>query len=1020
MTAAASQLASLRADLRRRWQRGEAVRVEAYLQEHVWLENDSLALLDLITNEVVMRQERGEAPQLDEYRQRFRHLDDQLPLLFDASRTLVIASKQAPPDADAPPVPPPASSAPADAPSVPGYELIAELGRGGMGVVYQARQCSLKRLVALKVILAGSHADETTRTRFRTEAEAVARLQHPNIVQVYEVGEHNGCPFLCLEYIAGGTLDQKLAGTAQPEREAAALVETLARAIQHSHERGILHRDLKPANVLLTGDGTPKVMDFGLAKFLDADGPTRSEALIGTPNYMSPEQAAGQVRRIGVPSDVYSLGAILYALLTGQAPFQGHTLLGTLEQVRTQDPVPPRRLRQPVSRDLETICLRCLEKEPTRRYPTAAALADDLRRFLDDQPIHARPIPPWQRWARAVRRRPARAASLLAVIALTGALVAAGAQWQSRAELERHRSEERFQQFLERRNDALFYGLLAADEGARFLGTDAAANSNTAESAARAALALAGVDIDSDQATVTVPAARQAEVAADCYALLLVLANVRGQSPPGADGNARRLEALRLLDRARTLGFDTRGYHRRRAQLLAQLGRHDDARREAALAGTVPASGALDHYLLGEEQFRQNDWAAAMGSFNRALALQPDHFWAHFFLALCQLKAHEWQAARASLNACLTRQSGFVWAYLFRSFANEQLQALGEAEADFEQALRLNPTSDARYILLLTRGILCFNQGDLARAAADFRAARDLKPGQYNAYVNLAQIHLAQKQFDAAAEQARQAEALRPPVHVVLSYHLERARGLVHARRWQDAVQACDAALEIAPEHPLPYELRGHALLALQQYEQAEWSFELFVRKGGTATSDTFRARGQARMKLGRFPEAADDYTRALQLAPDAEIYQHRGWAHFFSDAWKLALRDFTRAIELNPADTDALVGRGLARVMLGDHRQAVADAYATFARKPRAPEMMHNIACIFALAADRVALDPAAPDREASGNEYRKRALVAVAEALRLVPADSRQAFWQEKVLIDPALASLRGDPRFLALGED
>src|SRR5205823_3580309 len=218
----------------------------------------------------------------------------------------------------------------------------------------------------------------------------------PNIAQVYQVGEHDELPFLSLEFIDGGSLQDKLNASPQSIRSAAQLAATLAQAMHYAHEHGILHRDLKPANVLLTADGTPKITDFGLAKLLDQGGGlTRTETLIGTPNYMSPEQAAGDTRKVGVPADVYSLGAILYELLTGRAPFQGTTVLHTLEQVRTREPVPPRRLRGPVARDLETICLKCLEKEPGKRYPSAAALADDLRRFLAGEPVRARPVAAW-------------------------------------------------------------------------------------------------------------------------------------------------------------------------------------------------------------------------------------------------------------------------------------------------------------------------------------------------------------------------------------------------------------------------------------------------------------------------------------------------------------------------------------------------------------------------------------------------------------------------------------------------
>jgi WD40 repeat protein/serine/threonine protein kinase len=335
------------------------------------------------------------------------------------------------------------------------YEILGELGRGGMGVVYKARQLRLNRLVALKMILSGSHAGAEQLTRFRAEAEVLAPLQHPNIVQVYEVGELDGHPYFSLEFIDGGSLAQVLAGTPQAPRQAAQVVETLARAMHFAHLRGIVHRDLKPANILLavanipaavSGNAkdktpvtvltaepaplsafTPKITDFGLAKNLESDsGHTKTGAILGTPSYISPEQASGR-KDIGPATDVYSLGAILYELLTGRPPFRGESSMDTMMQVMTEEPVPPRRLQPKIPADLETICLKCLQKEPHKRYPNAEALAEDLKRFLAGEPIQARPIGLYGRTIKFARRRPALAALaalgiLAAVTILAGSL----------------------------------------------------------------------------------------------------------------------------------------------------------------------------------------------------------------------------------------------------------------------------------------------------------------------------------------------------------------------------------------------------------------------------------------------------------------------------------------------------------------------------------------------------------------------------------------------------------------------
>jgi WD40 repeat protein len=305
---------------------------------------------------------------------------------------------------------------PTPRPEVPGYEILDELGRGGMGVVYKARQTGLQRLVALKMILAGAHATTDERARFVAEARAVARLHHPNIVQIYDVGEIDGRPYFALEYVGGGNLAQKLDGTPMPARQAAALASTLAGAMQSAHEQGIVHRDLKPANVLLTDKGMPKITDFGLAKDVGGpEGQTRSGAILGTPSYMAPEQALGRAGEIGPHTDVYALGAILYEMLTGRPPIRGETPMDTMMLSVSQEPVAPTQLQPKVPRDLDLICMKCLSKEPRKRLTSAAQLATELRHYLKGEPLQfTRPVGRLERTWRWCNRNPLTAFMMLA------------------------------------------------------------------------------------------------------------------------------------------------------------------------------------------------------------------------------------------------------------------------------------------------------------------------------------------------------------------------------------------------------------------------------------------------------------------------------------------------------------------------------------------------------------------------------------------------------------------------------
>jgi eukaryotic-like serine/threonine-protein kinase len=402
-------------------QSGGAPQIELFLAEAP-ASIQSVLFRELLAFELDVRFRRGERPAIDEYVARFPSQAGVVAAAF-AERSVVTrdgtdagATQQAQNDVG--------RGVGQGLPQIPGYEIQSELGRGAMGVVYLARRVRLNRPCAIKMILAGRHAGSEAAVRFLAEAETIARLKHDGIVQIYGVGDHDGCHYIELEYLEGGSLAQAMLGTPRPARQAAELVQAMADAVGEAHRQGIVHRDLKPANVLLTTAGRPKVADFGLAKNLGAgDGLTRTDLVLGSPSYMAPEQAAGHSRDAGAAADIYALGAIFYELLTGRPPFKGATVLQTLELVKNTEPIPPSRFQPGLPRDAETICLTCLQKDPFLRYASAEALAEDLRRFRAREPIRARRVGTIGVTWRWCRRRPA-VASLVAALILSISVVA--------------------------------------------------------------------------------------------------------------------------------------------------------------------------------------------------------------------------------------------------------------------------------------------------------------------------------------------------------------------------------------------------------------------------------------------------------------------------------------------------------------------------------------------------------------------------------------------------------------------
>ncbi len=383
------------------WRSGGRPRIEDQLGETSGPARVEL-LRELLTVELARRREIGEAPTLRDYQDRFpddsRVVEETLAGVAGLAATIPA---------------PVGASGTFDDPKVPGYEILAELGRGGMGVVYRARQLQLGRVCALKTVSAvGGEAAH----RFLAEAKAIATVRHPNVVQIYHSGQHEGGLFFEMEYVEGGSLAQRLTGAPWTPSRAARLIDAVARAVDEVHHHRIVHRDLKPANILLTAEGTPKVADFGLAKSLEPGANvTMAGVILGTPSYMAPEQAQGMAKAVGVATDVYALGAILYELLTGETPFRGTTKLEVIEKIKVAEPTPPSRLAPGISPDLEAVCLKCLRKAPAERYDSAVDLAEDLRRVINGEPTLARPS------AASAKAEPRR--SLLVPILATAGLV---------------------------------------------------------------------------------------------------------------------------------------------------------------------------------------------------------------------------------------------------------------------------------------------------------------------------------------------------------------------------------------------------------------------------------------------------------------------------------------------------------------------------------------------------------------------------------------------------------------------
>jgi tetratricopeptide (TPR) repeat protein len=915
------------------WRRGERPMAEVFLDRRPGLAFDADAALDLIYHEILLRGRCGERPALEEYARRFPQYAEQLRAHFEVHEAILPEASPMPTGvyADAP-----VGRPEAETPSVEGYEVLGELGRGGNGVVYEARHTGLKRRTALKVLRGGPAADPREAARLRGEALALARIGHPNIIQIYEVGETGGRPYLALEFAPGGSLEARLLGAPQPARAAAALTETLARAVHAAHRAGVVHRDLKPGNVLFAEDGTPKIADFGLAKWLNADdAQTCTGDILGTPSYMAPEQARGRNAAVGPAADVYALGAILYELLTGRPPFEGETVWDTLGQVIGRDPAPPRQLAPKVPRDLETICLKCLHKDPTRRYGSADALAEDLARFLAGRPILARPTPAWERAWKWVRRRPAAAAGVAVALTLTAALaVAHEADLRTRlAHAEREAAVADVDRLLQgvqgeanaghwqEAGDQLHERALARLTAARASFPSDARLDELAETADRLQKQIDGrltdearlrrfralrhdVGFDAtpfggsnagDRLRRTRAAVGEAlrlfDLAPGCGAkpgletpyftaaekkeigegCCELLLELADAESAVPDGAADRVAAL--LDHAARLGVET--------PLIA-------ARRAGRPADGLPAlTLSFEWFLRGNDLCRAGRVAEARDAYQKALTVQHDHFGARYALGVCYLKERP-QAdvrkahlllAREHLTRCIQQQAHRVWPYLQRAMAEDELGDAAAAEADYDKAegmLRDAPDPPTLYALHVNRGVGRIKRHDPAGAVPDLTRAAALEPDELPAYFNLAKAYQDLRQLPDAQEQLDRAADRAGPAALADVFR-SRAKVYEELNDWKAAVRDLEQAVRhepagaSCPAAAVDLRLMGQLLLKNGQADEA-------LRAADAALTVTpndpaaQRVRAEALLCLDRFADAI----QALNRYVDGERHAGR------------------------------------------------------------------------------------------------------------------------------------------------
>jgi eukaryotic-like serine/threonine-protein kinase len=803
-------------------------------------------------------------------------------------------------------------------PQIEGYEVRAILGYGGMGVVYKARHLRLKREIALKMLLLGAYARPHELERFMREAEAVAGLQHPNIVQVYDVGEFEGRPYFTMELMDGGSFSQQLAGVPQSPMHSAQLLATLATAVAYAHKQGIVHRDLKPGNILLTSDGRPKIADFGLARRLDSGRDlTMTGAMLGTPSYAAPEQASGKAGAVGPAADVYGLGAILYEMLAGRPPFRGETPAETQRQVLVDEPSPPSKWNAKVPRDLETVCLKCLQKLPQHRYATALELAEDLGRFQRGEPIAARPVSRPERAVRWARRKPTGAALVVTALTLFCIAVTYGAnewrlaakrraevaRWEPRLELvSQLEAEGKFQEarsLLQRLPDADL-GALKDQIGAvltdlelvqnldrirlnrvaivdgRF---DIAANRARSDRDYQDAFAAAGLGTFQDA-----PAPVAAGVAASPIRAPLIAA-LDDWSVCTSDESRRQwiLEVARRADpdpggwrdRARVPGLSK--------QSLTQLAetavvRDQSVQLLVALAQRMQVAGADPTEFLKrvQQQYPGDFWACftladALNGVNfdecirfyqAALAIRPETALAHHNVGCALAMAGRTKDTISHFRETIRLEPRFSRAVGHLAISLSLTGHGAEALELAKQAVSMDARSAVNHHSL---GCVLRGAGQVEQAMVEFRGAIACDPAFGDAREFLAMTLMEAGRLDEAKKQLEEFRRVCPNSEVM---HIDFGRLLVLQGRIDEAIAELEESVRLSPQRWDSHYMLGECWRLKESPQRALLEYTRAIERRPVEVQ-VARARRGVMLQLGLGEEARTEWALAARTNHD-------------------------------------------------------------------------------------------------------------------------------------------------------